>query len=113
MRYRLRTLLIFVTLFCIWLGYHLHWVRQRRSALTWIDNQAAFWDDMPIQQGVFPGGSSPWRLHVLGAEGVKSISVVVYKEDEAARKRELDRLFPEAQVNVYTPGPGYRGKRAK
>jgi len=112
MRYRLRTLLIVITLVCVWLAYHLNWIQRRRVAATWISSQASYWDDMPIQQGIIPG-TAPWRLRTLGAEGVQGISVVVYKEDESRWKGELDRLFPEAKVHVYTPGPGYHGKRAK
>ena len=114
MRYRLRTLMIVITLVCVWLGYHLHWMQQRRDALGWVEGQMAYWEDVPIQQGgAFPGASAPWRLRMLGTEGVKTISVMAYQEEELPKKRELARLFPEAQVRVYTPGPGYRGKRAR
>src|SRR5262245_8178895 len=113
MRYRLRTLLISVTLAAAWLGYHMHWIRQRSQALAWVGSQANYWDDMPLEQGAFPGTPPPWRIRLLGAEGVKMISVMVYREEETARQRELDDLFPEAEVHVYVPGPGYHGKRAR
>ena len=68
---------------------------------------------MPIEQGAFPAAPAPWRLGVFGTDGVKSISVMAYKEEELPKERELARLFPEAEVNVYTRGPGYKGKRAR
>jgi hypothetical protein len=49
---------------------------------------------------------------MLGEAGVEQISVVVEKQGVAAKQRELDRLFPEANVLVMTPGPGYIGKHA-
>ena len=113
MRYSLQTLMIVVAVVGIWLGYHLRWIRQRSDAQTWVRNQASEWSDMPIQQGVVAGKASPWRIRMLGADGVKTISVMAYKEQEAEKKRELSSLFPEAQVRVYTPGPGYHGGMAK
>ena len=104
---------VFVTLICIWLSYHLYWIRQRHSAIVWLGNQAAYWDDLPLEQGAFPGGHSPWRLRMLGEAGMDRIIAVVEKDAVTNKKRELLKLFPEAKVGVYTPGPGYRGKRSK
>src|SRR5689334_17732400 len=110
MRYRLRTLLIIVTLISIWLGYHLRWIRQRESAIRWIESQASYWDDVPIQQGAIESASPPWRIASLGAPGVKIISVMAKKHEKEPKQKELERLFPEAKVYVMTTGPGYHGK---
>ena len=35
-RFNLRTLFLVLTVFACWLGYHVHWIRQRDQARAWI-----------------------------------------------------------------------------
>jgi hypothetical protein len=111
-RFSLRMLFLLVALVAIWLGYHLNWIRQRHAARAWVKGQAEYFDDVPVQQGAFPGAHAPWRIRMLGEDGVTSIWVVVRKEAVDPEQQRLEGLFPEAKVGVYTTGGGYRGKRS-
>lgn len=105
-RFSLRTLLIVVTIFAIWLGYQWHWIRQRREFLerdTRLGNQTGL--NVP---------SAPHLLWAFGEAGYDSLFVLVdstiSEQITANEKTRLDRarrLFPEAKVQVvYQPYPG-------
>jgi hypothetical protein len=101
-RYSLRTLFVVVTLFCIWLGWNLHQVRQREAMLRYL-NMPTF----PSSRAVIQSGHSdkPWKKmpyswSLLGAEPIESIEVYGNDTWTAADLREMERLFPEADVFV-------------
>jgi len=111
--FNLRTLFAVTALVAVWFGYHMNWIRQRQAALVWIEEQAEFWKDVPVQQGARQGGSAPWRIGILGAVGVEHVLVVVRKNELATKGRELKRLFPETNaIYTVTPGTGYHGRHA-
>ncbi len=111
--YRLRTLFVVVTAIGLGVFPPLKWIMERRAALAWVGAQAAYWHDLPVSQRTLFGSPAPWPIRILGEAGVERISVVVEKEDEVAgKKQQLERLFPEADVMVLTPGPGYVGQHA-
>lgn len=39
LRFRLRTFLVVVTIFCVWLGWHIHGTRRQREAVAAIREQ--------------------------------------------------------------------------
>jgi hypothetical protein len=113
-RFSLRTLFVLVTVFCVWLGFQFNWIYRRHRALEWMQDQAKYWDDMPVSQKVWLGTRTPWPIAMLGEEGLEQVCVIVDDEKTAAEKQvELRRLFPEGDVFVQSPGPGYSGKHSK
>lgn len=112
-RFSLRLMLIVVTGFAIWLGGQVNWKDKRANAIKWMDDQAAFWDDLPVDQRVQLNDNPPLSLKLLGAPGLKR-AIVVIAESKAvpAKQAELESLFPEADVMVVCPGTGYKGKHA-
>src|SRR5688572_20778819 len=86
-RFGLRTMFLLVTVFCVWLGYQLNWIRQRHAAL----GEGA----LVVRNTCRPPARAPGGLWLFGERGVKSIAV------ESGSDSEVDRacaLFPEAQV---------------
>ena len=108
-RYSLRTLFLVLTALGLWLFPQGRWIRERHQALRWVGSRADYWRDVPVSQRAIPGAQAPWQLRLLGEGGVERISVVTSADDAAAKQRELELLFPEAEVLVLTPGPGYQG----
>ena len=113
LRFSLRTMFVVVTILGLWLFPQLKWIRDRHAALGWVSTQATYWQDMPVQQGSFPGGQAPWQIRMLGEPGMEMIVAIVEKDEVTRKQRELQSLFPEAHVGVHTPGPGYKGVHAK
>ena len=94
-RYSLRTLLILLTLFGVWLGVQGKWVRDRQRMLQWLSTKP-----VTIQYG-----PAPWPLAISTTKGVKNILWCYTNgpspaERESHRKlqTELENLFPEAKV---------------
>ena len=111
--FTLRTLFAITALIAVWFGYHMNWIRQRQAALVWIADQAEFWKDVPVEQGARHGGNAPWRIRMLGANGIQHVLVVVKNDELVPKERELKRLFPETSaLYTVTPGKGYHGRHA-
>ena len=97
-RFSLRTGFVLLTLFCIWLGWNVHQVRERESVLRYLRDPAR-------QQALFPEEAAPlkpWRSlpfiwSVLGAQPVAIIKLDRYENSEDDC-RQIQRLFPEATV---------------
>lgn len=113
LRYSLRMMLVLVTACAVCLGVLVNWKAQRTTAIGWIDAQAGFWEDLPVDQGSEFGVSPPFLLSHVGAPGLKHACVVVAdKKLVPTKQAELERLFPEADIFVCSPGTGYKGKHA-
>jgi len=92
-RYSLRTLLIAITVFAVWLGwvdYQLNWIRQRHRFLA--EKQIGRVTMIGHPHGYVPP-DCPLSLRIFGERRCKAI--VVAQEDEA----EARSLFPEAEVS--------------
>ena len=112
-RYSLRMMLGIVTALAVYFGVLVNWKTQRATGIEWIEEQAQFWDDLPVDQGAKFGGSPPFPLGFIGAVGLENVSVVIAEKKLVAKKQaELEKLFPEADVFVCCPGTGYKGKHA-
>lgn len=88
-RFRLRTLLVLITAFCIWLGWQMSIVRERVDRFG-NENYSFF------ARGPNP---LPWYRRSMGDAYIESI--VLRTEVLAAERQELQRLFPEAQIVDY------------
>ena len=84
-RFSLRTMLVLVTLLCIYLGWAANWKRQRRE---WLDRS-----DVALDGLINNTSSAPWPLRPLGESGVRGIFV-----NDRALIDESQRLFPEAKI---------------
>ena len=112
-RYSIRLMLVLVTSFACWLGIQVNWKTNRAAAIDWIDQQALFWDDLPIDQGTQLDDNAPFPLKLMGAPGLRQAAVIIpHKDDVEDKQLELERLFPEADILVACPGTGYKGKHA-
>jgi hypothetical protein len=86
-RFSLRTMFVLVTVFCVWLGYQLNWIRQRRDAIR---------SDIILSIGT-DETRPPGLLWIFGEQGHSQISS--FRTDEVEINR-LEELFPEAQIFV-------------
>ena len=95
-RFSIRTLLVALTIFCVWLGYYANWRRQRSVALQ----TAAILRAKPFPPHVY---FLPFGLRVLGEE-----AYVITVHDSCTRE-ELSRLrslFPDGIVDYEPREPG-------
>jgi hypothetical protein len=95
LRFSLRTLFVLVTLLCVWMGYHLNWIRQRREARGWAKEHAYFFlaDE--------PNDRFPFGLTLLCEEGVSFICVFPHQRDPLDHEQKIAKLkilFPEAHM---------------
>jgi hypothetical protein len=101
-RYSLRTFLIIITLFCVWLGWNAHQVRERQRML---DKIYATLGDPTIMLGPFPAIEKPipfvWSLFGATPRSILCVRREQFTDNEF---RKIDALFPETFILI--PGPG-------
>ena len=97
-----------------WVQRQVKWRAQRADAIAWMNSQAEFWVDLPVDQEPKFGAQAPMPLRYFGAPGLRQVCVVVADKNDVDQKQaELKTLFPEAtDILVVSPGPGYSGIRA-
>ena len=100
-RFSLRTLFVAVTLLAIplgWLGYSVHWIRQRHAALAASGPAAGWttqnmgWEGFPLS----PERQAPGLLWLFGELGVSRIHISHGPSDKEVA--HLKSLFPEAAI---------------
>lgn len=93
-RFTLRVLFVAMTLHCVWCGYSVNWIQQRRAALNdgWV---VAYYEP-----GVkFP--AAPGLLWIFAEPAQQSL--IVYRSNGRPNSKErAAKLFPESQL---TTGP--------
>jgi hypothetical protein len=101
-QWSLRTLFVVVTALCVWLGYHLNWIRERHALLDEPNVTASF---LPMQH------APSFSLRLLGERGANSVFLEYpdwvfpksSESDEAQKQKQRSaRFFPEAEVRVWT-----------
>jgi hypothetical protein len=107
LRYSIRTLLVAVSLFCVWLGWQTSIVRERRDVRALLRQRKAVvgtnYDPYVLgrEQGrlvhpVFTAQPSiTWIRAAMGDEGVRCIIVKALSRDEQER---VAKAFPEARI---------------
>jgi len=60
-RFSLRTMFVVVTVFAVWLGYQVNWIRERKKLRV-------EWEE---SGGWIVAGQAPWQIRILGAGGVE------------------------------------------
>jgi len=106
-QFSLRTLIVAVLLVgcgLAWLGLQLRWLRDRQQARAWLGASKQSWY-APSMGGKL-SVDAPWSMRLFGEPGVVGIGLDV---DEFLRptpydRAELERLFPEARVEVSRDG---------
>jgi hypothetical protein len=106
-RFSLRTIFVVVTVFAVWLGWELKFIRDRKVFLKWVDETSGSygtkseWAIRPNNPFSNTPDVAKWRRW-LGDDATIAITLGPgYTKDEAAR---MWRLFPEA-INL-EPRPG-------
>lgn len=84
--YSLRTFFCLLTLFGVWLGVQMKWVRDRRDFLE-MHREAQVWRKPK------PRTAAPAALRLFGKRGVYGFNITRLSPEELARAKEL---FPEA-----------------
>ena len=98
LRFSIRTLLVAVTIFCVWLGWQVSIVRERKAVRKLID-EAGGYHGNPFSgieaKELIPKVS--WFRQRLGDEGVREWTLPKKLEAERAR---VVRAFPESEIFV-------------
>ena len=99
-RFSLRTLFVLLTLFGVWLGVQVKWIRDRDQALIWVlQNHGFFFNPESLP------AMAPWSLRLLGEAGVGEINFRMVHQPESEleeREKVLKTLFPEAFIRGTT-----------
>jgi hypothetical protein len=114
-RFTLRTLFVVVTVFGVWLGWQLNWIRQRHVYLARrrelfiaqdkLENYNVDEQSLSSYYGS-ASTSAPWPLRLLGEKGQVEIRIMVFddlvKQFEPYEDCRLGRsLFPESRITWY------------
>jgi hypothetical protein len=110
-RFSLRTLFVLVTIFGVWLGVQVNWIRERRAWL--VGHQS----DIARPPALSGGGpvEAPGLLGLFGERGVEALYWHFEGEDVTTREwlvafykspqvQESRRLFPEARTAMVSNG---------
>ena len=89
-RFSLRTLFILLTLFGVWLGVQVKWIRDRNQLIE------------TNRLSTEAGGVAPWTIRLLGEPGYATI--FVNANYGQSLDNEVQRLFPEAVVGTEFTG---------
>ena len=104
-RFNLRTLLVLLTFLGVafgWLSVQVKWIRDRHRAVDRLR--------LSMEEGV----NAPWSLRIFGEPGYKGVYIVIDRwdhptADERRIKREIEPLFPEADVQFSEEMRGMSG----
>jgi len=84
-RFSLRTLLVLVTLVCIYLGWAMNWKKQRE----------AFMESLASRIYTNYAPPAPIWIRIVGAEGCAFLAI---SETDESQRLKAKRLFPEAEI---------------
>jgi len=107
LRFSVRTLLVAVTIFCVWLGWQVNWVRERRIARQrisfanqWImRNGTTYHDGRALGFISFYVGmqrKAPWSLRIFGEQG--ETHWILDMPNEGSDIESIRTLFPEVTI---------------
>jgi hypothetical protein len=125
LRFSLRGLFIVITLFGIWLGVQVNWLRKRQEARRWIQQHESpgqwsqvnptdvTWTKTDGTKYRGKPADAPWSLRLLGESRLALIHLnkSTLCEADIPRINSLLALFPEAEhsgVHIDEPGLVYR-----
>ncbi len=103
--------MVAVAILGVWLGYHLHWISERREARAWLDMNLDIGGSIGFTPK--PPSAFPWTLRLLG-EKPESLILMRHAgsdhyhghypvpDEYLALVRRVESLFPEAIVKDLT-----------
>ena len=100
--YSLRTFFVLLTVFGVWLGVQVKWIRDRQAARAWIRNQNISWY-APSLRGARVEAAAPWSLRLLNESGMVAIGIAEDRSSKPYSVEKLRELFPEARVGYTGP----------
>ena len=89
LRFSLRTLFVVLTVLCIWLGYSLNWIKERRELIGY---------PYPSNDTAGPGAVQPRAPGLLWILGERGVAVLLINADDKEFESRARRLFPEAEI---------------
>jgi hypothetical protein len=121
LRFSLRSIYILLTIFGLWLGFEVNWLRQRREARRWIElhEVSGGWSrrnpkDVRLDSGIGPvrygqAVAAPWSLRKFSEPSLAYIHLDKNKLSEADIPKidSLQSLFPEANGVFVNDEPGW------
>jgi hypothetical protein len=116
--FSLRGLFALVTLFAVWLGLQVNWLRQRQDARRWIEqHESGEWSRADPVNVISAGirnrewyRVAPWSLRLMGERRLVYVILDKSKLSEADSPLldSLQTLFPEASgIHIEAPGVTY------
>jgi hypothetical protein len=95
LQFGLRTMFVAVTVFAVFVGYHLNWIRQRHEFHRSVDAIWRFPD---------PESTAPGLLWMFGESGLTGSELLISQQfnDVGSIKRHLLRIFPEDDWTLVT-----------
>ena len=112
-RFSLRTLFVVVTIFGVWLGWQLKWIRERREFLAaeaamFVAHKLGYTSAFSAE---YVSYRPPWPLGFFGETGYPHVGLYVDGPDRdnltAEDRMKVDqaqRLFPESKIGLYHYG---------
>ena len=105
LRYSLRTFFIVLTIFGVWLGVQVKWIRDRHEALRELHGFFWTYEDHPaggsrLQTVSNRSNTAPWSIRWSEPAVPLIILVVDGSAEDEQRAQKLKRLFPEATLEV-------------
>ena len=96
-RYSLRTFFVVLTIFGVWLGAQVKWIRDRHEAANWKQ------DNGENRVILYPAATAPWSIRIFGEPGYADAYFVVHdvsqqSADEERSRSQVEAIFPEATV---------------
>jgi hypothetical protein len=99
-RFSLRTMFVLVTMLCVWLEYHLNWIRERRELLSSLPSERE-----PSANTEFRYETCftrlPLSLKVLGEHPHDNLTIYFSDSRKPLTEAQLERirgLFPESYI---------------
>jgi hypothetical protein len=99
LQFGLRSFFIVVTVFGVWLGYHVNWLQQRRAFLERKNVAVSF---APVRR------PPAWGLWILGEPGATGVFLqypgwigAKWSEADEAQKVLASELYPEASIETW------------
>jgi hypothetical protein len=107
-RYNLRTLMLVVTLLCLWLGWEFNAIQERRAIVEWtVANDGLVYNggshigffDGSFSTLTFTPASMPFWRRWMG--DVAALEITLPASATARDHRRAQRAFPEARVYMF------------
>jgi hypothetical protein len=94
LRFSIRTMLIAVTIFCLWVGWQVSIVRERKSLVGLVSQRQYvtlnFWPD--------PNVDLSWLRRLLGDQLLHATIFVPDGSLSDQERRDIERALPEARI---------------